>query len=684
MGVVSSLPVSKIMRASRSVPPQLQRIALIGNPNCGKTALFNRLTGGQQKVANYAGVTVERKSGYLLPAAGSAADGKNANVPRLELIDLPGVYSLQAGSLDEQVSCDIVLGRHPTEAPPDALLCVVDASHMVRGLRLFAALRRLGYPVLLVLNQMDVAQKQGLNLDPQRLAAMSASLGCPVLGTVAIQPGGVADLLALLHRAEAWYPGAGQGPMRADKPMDKLALPEYVHNVAQDQQQALAWLQEWGLAGEQHSQGPGGVVANGVMKRLDDVLLHPFWGLIALACVLFVMFQAVFSLAAWPMGWIEDAVGYVSAGVSALLPAGMLKSLLLDGVLSGAAGVLVFLPQIVILFFFILVFEESGYLPRAALLMDRVMGSVGLSGRSFIPLLSSFACAVPGIMATRTISDARNRWVTIMVAPLMTCSARLPVYTLLIAAFIPNRALWGGVGLQGVVLFFLYFLGVLSALLVAWVLKLQGGRRGKVSAHGHTAFGDVLVMELPDYRFPYWRNVLIGLWQRVQIFVQRVGGIILALSVVLWFLSSFPSPEPGSLVDPVQYSFAGRIGLFLHFIFAPIGFNWQMCIALVPGLAAREVAVSALGTVYALSAGGNGAALGDDALAVLVGKEWSLATGMAFLTWYVYAPMCFATLATAARELNSRKAVLGMALYLFALAYFAAGLVYRVVDFFTH
>jgi ferrous iron transport protein B len=392
-----------------------------------------------------------------------------------------------------------------------------------------------------------------------------------------------------------------------------------------------------------------------------------------LAVTLFLMFQAVFSWATLPMDAIKDGVDFLATQLREYMAPGLLQSLLADGVLAGAGGVLVFLPQILILFFFILVLEDSGYLPRAAFLLDRVMGSVGLSGRSFIPLLSSFACAIPGIMATRTITHWRDRLVTIMVAPLMTCSARLPVYALLIAAFVPARTVAGVFNLQGLVMFGLYLGGIVSAMAVAYVFKLWRGK----------AQPTPLLMELPAYRWPSPRNLFRGLYERAQIFVTRVGSIILALMVVLWFLSTFPGPPEGwvpAMGPAIQYSLAGRLGRGLEVVFAPIGFNWQIAIALVPGLAAREVAVGALGTVYALSATGEGVAT---ELTPLIAQSWSLATALSLLVWYVFAPQCLSTLATVKRETNSWRYVAGMAGYLFVLAYGACWLTYHLTLWIT-
>jgi ferrous iron transport protein B len=600
-------------------------VALVGNPNCGKTALFNRLTGSRQKVANYAGVTVERKEGRFMSAAGKG----------LRLLDLPGAYSLHPRSPDERITRDVLLGHARGEKRPDLVLCVVDATNLRRNLKLVLAVQRQGLPCIVVLNMADLAERRGLAIDT---AALARELGIPVVRTVAVRGTGAEELRALLDEPVVWRHATAATTHVPDHErvrdiVVRLGIDEALPTLASD--------------------------------RIDRVVLHPVAGPLLLALVLFLMFQAVFAWAEAPMQLIKSGTAWLGEAVSTALPEGVLRSLLVDGVIAGAGGVLVFLPQILVLFLFILVLEESGYLPRAAFLLDRLMGAAGLSGRSFIPLLSSFACAIPGILAARTISDPRDRAVTTLIAPLMTCSARLPVYTLLIAAFVPERELRGGIGLRGLVLFALYLAGVVGAFVVAWVLKR------------FTAGGQVrtLMMELPAYHLPTLRNLAIGLWQRAAIFVRRVGGVILALTVLLWFLASFPAPPPGATGAAIEYSFAGIIGHALAVVFAPIGFNWQISIALVPGMAAREVAVSALGTVYALSATGEETA---QALAPLIAGSWSLATALALLAWYVFAPQCLSTLATVRRESGGWRLPALMAAYMFGLAYVAAFVTYRV------
>lgn len=619
------------------IHPAGRLLALVGNPNCGKTALFNLLTGSRQKVANYAGVTVERKEGRLTTPAGKT----------LRVLDLPGAYSLYPRSPDERVTCDVLFGRAVGEKRPDLVVCVVDATNLRRNLRLALAVKRLGLPCVVALNMTDLAEKRGIRVLPE---ALSAELGLPVVSTVAIKRAGVEPLLALFDDPSVW--GAVLG-----SPVSGATGHKTAHNNESDHVVVRHILQRLGL---------DDVVPHTPSDRIDRVVLHPVIGPVLLALVLFLVFQAVFAWAEAPMTLIKTATAALSDAASGVLPDGWLKSLIVDGVIAGAGGVLVFLPQIVILYFFILLLEESGYLPRAAFLLDRLMGCVGLSGRSFIPLLSSFACAIPGIMAARTIANPRDRLVTIMIAPLMTCSARLPVYALLIGAFIPQREVWGLFEQQGLVLLALYVAGIFGAMAVAWILK-------RFTAAGREV--RPLMMELPCYHLPTVHNMAIGLWQRAAIFIKRVGGIILLLTIVLWFLASFPLPPEGVTRVAIEYSLAGMLGQALSVIFEPIGFNWQISIALVPGLAAREVAVSALGTVYALSAAGGDTA---QALAPLIAQNWSLATALSLLAWYVFAPQCLSTLATVKRETGGWTMPLIMAGYLFALAYVASFLTYRL------
>ena len=607
------------------------RLALVGNPNCGKTALFNQLTGSRQKVANYAGVTVERKEGRLH----STSSGRQYAV-----LDLPGAYSLHAASLDEAVTRDVCRGFYPGEPAPDVLVCVVDATNLRLHLRFALEVRELGKPMILAVNMMDAAQRRGIAID---LAALERELGVPVVETVAVKHNGARALVEQIDRMAAHlHAPTGRLPEGTDVHAETRRL----LSLAVTMPTRTAKIDD----------------------ALDRWLLHPVFGLLALAVVMFLIFQAVYAWATPLMDLIEAGTGALGGWAGGLLPEGPLSSLLVDGIIAGLGGVVVFLPQILILFAFILALEESGYLPRAAFLLDRMMASAGLSGRSFIPLLSSFACAIPGIMATRSIQDPRDRLATILVAPLMTCSARLPVYALLIGAFIPQKTVWGIFNQQVLVLFGLYAAGILSALVVSWVMKKW--RRDK-SEHA-------LLLELPSYRIPHPRDLLIGLWERAMIFLKRVGGIILALTILLWFLLNFPAPPEGAIGPAIDYSFAGRMGHAMAVFFAPLGFNWQICIALIPGLAAREVAVSSLATIYALSAADDDAAI--QALTPVISDGWSLATALSLLVWFIYAPMCISTLATIKRETNSWKQMGFAAFYLFALAYLASLVTYQVAS----
>ncbi len=613
------------------------RIALVGNPNCGKTALFNALTGARQKVANYPGVTVERKVGEFLSPAGT----------RVQIVDLPGTYSLRARSPDEEVTRDVVLGRFRHEAPPDAMVCVADATNLRLHLRLVLELKKLGRPIILALNMMDVAEARGCRVDA---AALSAALGVPVVPTVAIKRNGVVGLLDQIDRSMmAMTTDLAAAPCGWSEPSAR-ELRAYHQEV------------ESILAAALRDAGKPSLAT----RRIDAALLHPAVGLPFLLLVLFLMFQAVFAWAAVPMDMIDGALGWVQAAAGAALPDGMLKSLITDGIIAGVGSVLIFLPQILVLFFFILILESTGYMARAAFLLDRLMGGVGLHGRAFIPLLSSFACAVPGIMAARTIENRADRLATIMIAPLMTCSARLPVYTLIIAAFVPSRTVAGGmIGLQGLVMFTLYAAGILSALAVAFVLKrtiFKGAR-------------EPLLMELPSYRLPSPRDILLGLLERTRIFLARAGTVIFAIMILLWFLGSFPAAPDGATGPAIDYSFAGMLGHALAPLLAPIGFTWQIAIALVPGMAAREVAVAALGTVYALSETGDAL---SGSLAGVLAADWSLPTALSLLAWFVFAPQCVSTLSVVKRETNSWFWMLVMIAYMTALAYGAAFVTFRL------
>ena len=611
-------------------------VALVGNPNCGKTALFNRLTGSRQKVANYAGVTVERKEGRLQTPAGK----------QIRVLDLPGTYGLTPRSPDEQVTTEVLHGTAAGEKRPDLVICVLDATNLRRGLRLAINIREIGLPVVVALNMADIAHKRGIPIDVDRLAAL---LNVPVIATVAIDGKGIDSLLESLDTPEYW-----QHPLPLGLSLGNATRTNEPGAIS-DQMLVQEILDDLGI---------DNAYPHPLTDRIDAVVLHPVAGPLLLTVILFMIFQAVFVGAEWPTSMIEAGIGAIAGGIQQIIPVGWLQSLLVDGLLAGIGGVLAFLPQILILYFFILILEESGYMPRAAFLLDRMMGRAGLSGRSFIPLLSSFACAVPGIMATRSISNTRDRIITILIAPLMTCSARLPVYALLIAAFIPARSIMGFMNLQGLVLFGLYLIGIAMAFVIAWLLK-------HLTAHRQTR---TLMMELPAYHLPRVQSLALGLWQRVAVFVRRVGTIILMLTVALWVLSSFPTAPMDATEPAIRYSLAGHLGEWLALVFAPIGFNWQISIALIPGMAAREMMVGALSTVYALSSDTEGAQL----LVPIIAKEWSTATGMSLLAWFIFAPQCISTLAAARRETGGWGVPAVMLVYLFALAYLASWIAYRI------
>jgi ferrous iron transport protein B len=604
----------------------LPLVAVVGSPNAGKSALFNALTGARQKVGNYPGVTVERKSGRLV-----LGDGRP-----VELVDLPGAYSLDPASPDEAVTRDVLLGRQQGERQPDALLIVLDASNLDNHLRFALQLLELGLPTVVALNMVDIACRDGLELDPE---VLRERLGVPVVETVAVRRRGITELNAAIDELLV-------GPVRRpmpDTPDDLLSLQRRARAIA-----TAAVVRETPVRRWTH--------------RLDTVLLHPIAGPIILAAVMFVMFQAVFAWSEAPVEWIEGGMAALSGLSSAALPDGLFRSLIVDGVIGGVGAVVVFLPQILILFLFILLLEGSGYMVRAAFLMDKLMHGAGLSGRAFIPLLSSFACAVPGIMATRTIDDPKDRLTTILIAPLMTCSARLPVYTLIIAAFIPDRSVGPGIGLQGLVMFGLYVAGILGAWVSAMVLRrgvLKGGGGG-------------FMMELPKYQLPNVKDVAIGLFQRAEIFLKRAGTIILGTTIILWALASVPQAGPGEKQSEV--SIAGKIASGIEVVVSPIGFNHDIAMALLPAMAAREVAVSAIATVYSIDATDEEAAAAS--LEERLGNSWPLPTALAFLAWFVFAPQCISTIAVARRETNGWRWPLFMVTYLFVLAYLAAGATY--------
>jgi ferrous iron transport protein B len=600
-------------------------VALVGNPNAGKSALFNALTGAQQKVGNYPGVTVERHAGRL-----SLPNGRP-----VELVDLPGTYSLDPSSPDEAVTRAVVTGSQAGERMPDAIIIVVDAANLDNHLRFTLELLALEIPCVVALNMVDLAARDGLTLDA---AALASALGVPVIETVAVRKRGLDTLISALSDVI----GTTHPPLPALDFVARQARARALSKIATISETPV---RRW-------------------TQRIDSVVLHPVIGPIILAVILFTMFQGVFAWAQPLVEIIEAGIAMLQSVVTANLADGLLRSAITDGLIAGVGAVIVFLPQILILFAFILVLEASGYMVRAAFLMDRLMAGVGLSGRAFIPLLSSFACAIPGIMATRTIDDPKDRLTTILIAPLMTCSARLPVYAVIIAAFIPARTVSGGIGLQGLVLFGLYIAGIVGALLAAIVLR-------KTVAKG-AASG--FIMEMPKYQWPQPRDILIGLWQRAWLFLKRAGTIIAVSTMILWALLSFPQAPLDGTATQAEYSIAGRIASGLEPLVRPIGFNKEIALALIPAMAAREVAVAALATVYALDDDDETAQA--KSLAQRLQGRWSLPTALAFLAWFVFAPQCISTIAVVRRETNGWRWPLFLVSYLFITAYLAAGITF--------
>jgi len=602
-------------------------VALVGNPNSGKSSLFNALTGARQKIANYPGVTVERKSGRT-----ALPDGRP-----VELLDLPGAYSLQPDSLDEAVTRDVVLGKFAGQRRPDALVIVVDAGNLDNHLRFAIELIGQGLPVVIALNMVDLAERDGLEIDPTVLAD---ELSVPVVSTVAVRKRGLERLLSMLSEVLSQ-----SRPDEVDAPENRKQITDRAHRIAKRAIISETQGRQW-------------------TKRLDAILLHPVGGVAILLALLFVMFQAVYGWSEAPIGWIESGFSALTETINAQMPNGILRSFLTDGVIAGVGSVVVFLPQILILFLFILLLEATGYMTRAAFVMDRMMAAVGLSGHSFIPLLSSFACAIPGIMATRSIMDQKERLATILIAPLMTCSARLPVYTLIIGAFIPAQNIGPGIGMQGLVLFALYLFGIVGAMLAAAVIQRF------VTQSRSSSF----LIEMPRYQLPRPSDIALGLWQRAWVFLRRAGTIIFVATVILWALLSFPKVPVNSTQSQVEYSIAGRIADGIEPIIRPIGFNHDIALALIPAMAAREVAVSALGTAYAIDAEDEEQAAMS--LGPQLAAKWSLATALAFLAWFIFAPQCISTIAVTRRETNGWKWPIFMVVYLFALAYAAAGITY--------
>jgi ferrous iron transport protein B len=612
----------------------LYNIVLVGTPNSGKTSLFNALTGSRQKVANYPGVTVERKQGFFVTPRGR----------QVSLIDLPGTYSLRGRSPDEEITRDVVLGRARGETLPELVLCVADATNLRLAIRLVLEMKHTGRPMVLALNMFDIAKRRGVTVD---VPALSAELGIPVVTSIAVRKGGTDELLRLTDSVAAEpSQGAHENDWRPHSVAELRATQREADRIIKETVSLPSRPDTW-------------------TTRVDSVVLHPVFGLVILAAILFVMFQAVFAWAQPVMELIAGGFEMIGQWVQATLPAGLLQSFIQNGVISGVGSVLVFLPQIIIIFLFILLLEDFGYMARAAFLMDRIMGGAGLHGRAFIPLLSSFACAIPGIMATRVIDNRRDRLTTILIAPLMTCSARIPVYTLIISAFIPAKQVWGWINLQGLVMFGLYVVGISSAMAVSALIKFFMWRDDAPAP---------FMLELPDYKLPRLKSIVIGIYTRAMMFLQRAGTTIFAMMVLIWFLASFPQPPAGATDPGIDYSLAAIIGRFIEPVLAPLGFNWQIAVALIPGMAAREVAVAALGTVYSIEGGKEAA----EQIGTVLATKWSLATALSLLAWYIFAPQCASTLAVIKRETGGWRWMWITFFYMLALAYVASLITYNI------
>ncbi len=710
--------------------PARRRIAILGNPNAGKSTLFNALTGLRAKVANYPGVTVEKKTGSCTLPSGRV----------VEITDLPGSYSLHPGSPDEVVVRDVLLGVQADTPPPDLIVFVVDATHLDRHLYLALQVISIGRPVILALNMMDAAEAQGLQIDER---ALERRLGVPVIGIAAAKGQGLGHLRRLMDRdvepslvhfrrwpahvlrvienLEARLPRHPLLPERgrADLAMALLlddgeddalarATPVDVLDDLKILRRRLDRVDpQWrsdeveGLYEVIDEVTRAAVLARGEVRdrtreRIDRVLTHRVWGPVLFVVLMGAVFQSVFAWAQPAMDLIDGAVGAFGRGLESVMPPGPLRSLVVDGIVAGVGTTITFVPQIAILFFFLGVLEDTGYMARAAFIMDRLMARVGLSGRSFIPLLSSFACAIPGIMATRTIDNRRDRITTMMVAPFMSCSARLPVYALLIGAFVPNR--WVGfVTLPGITLFSMYFLGIAAAIAVAWVLKRSVLRGGQ----------PLYVMELPPYRVPSWGSIFVTVRDRSRVFLQKAGTVILAVSVVLWFLATYPRGGPevqavaGRLAiaraagnttqvaalehemagTSLRNSFAGRVGRAIEPTIAPLGFDWRIGIGLVTSLAAREVMVSTMATVFNLGESEDNVLSLREALRAATDEHgrraYSPLVGISLMVFFVLACQCMSTVAVVRRETNSWRWPLFMLVMMNALAWGASFVVYQ-------
>ncbi|HEX8709689.1 MAG TPA: ferrous iron transport protein B [Pyrinomonadaceae bacterium] len=696
-------------------------VALAGNPNAGKTTLFNSLTGLRQKVANYPGVTVERKEGVWTLEQGAAP---------ARLIDLPGLYSLDAASIDEQIARDVLTGQIPSLPAPDVIVAVVDATNLERNLYLVTQLLEFGRPLVVALTMVDTARRRKLEVDEQLLAD---ALGVPVVPVTASQRSGIDRLAAaVMKAAEAAAAGAGwRLSEAAERELAALtgsngesverhaALRDlYGDELPKNEQRRIAvqgarlrlsetdpkWWQEPLLARyDWIERVASGAVKGGAThertaaERIDRIFTHKLMGPLILIAVMLVIFQTIFSWAALPMDLIDQGFGRLGEAVGGLLQPGLLRDLMVDGIIAGVGGVLVFLPQILLLFFFIAILEDTGYMARAAFLMDRLMRGVGLHGKAFMPLLSSFACAIPGIMATRTIENPKDRLATIMIAPFMSCSARLPVYTLMIAAFFSEKKVLGFLSVGALMIMAMYVLGIMVAIAVAWVLK-----RTILKAPTPP-----LVLELPPYRVPNLLTILHMMFSRASLFLKRAGTVILAISIILWALATFPraetsrtnSPESAQSVEQnstgtgvtegsdahgeqLRQSYAGRAGRFIEPAIRPLGFDWKMGVALISSFAARETLISTLSIIYNV---GDGEDDGSESLVKAVrearrpdgGPAWTPLVALSMMVFFVLALQCMSTVAIVRRETNSWRWPLFMVGYMTVLAYLASFITYQ-------
>jgi ferrous iron transport protein B len=636
-------------------------IALAGNPNAGKTTLFNSLTGLNQKVANYPGVTVERKEGVW------HLDDRNAT-----LIDLPGLYSLDATSLDEQIARDVITGEVANVPKPDVIVSVVDATNLERNLYLSTQLLEFGIPVVIALTMIDVFEKRKHEIDIDKL---SETLGVPVIAVNSKAERGKDELAETVTRI------AGTAPLR----------PYALNGESTDGDNSRIFARYGFISNAvQESVRHNDKIEHRVSERIDRILTHKVFGLAILVLILLTVFQAIFSWATLPMDLLESGFGALGDGVRTLLPEGILADLIVDGIIAGVGGVLVFLPQILLLFLFISILEDSGYLARAAFLLDKLMSRVGLHGKAFLPLMSSFACAIPGIMATRTIENRRDRFATILIAPFMSCSARLPVYTLMIGAFFAGQTVLGFVSLGAILMLAMYALGISVALVVAYILK-----RTILKAPPPP-----FIMELPPYRMPSLRTVFQNMLTRAWLFVKRAGTVILAISIILWALMYFPrsSQQQQQLAagneqqtaiekplpegEQLRNSFAGRLGHAIEPVIQPLGFDWKIGVALIASFAAREVLVSTLSIIYNVGKDENEES--ETLISAIRGAKdekgntvWTPLTALTLMVFFVLAMQCMSTVAIVRRETNSWAWTIFMVSYMTCLAYIAALITYQ-------